>query len=119
MTQPPEDTDAGQQVRPFAAVLTELAKGQIHERASELLHELVQAVIEHEKKGSITVKIEVAPIAKHDTSVLVVTGDVESRPPKTPPANAFFVDDTGNLSRRDPKQPELPFQVAGANRQAQ
>jgi hypothetical protein len=109
------DSTDGPQVRPFAAVLTELAKGQIHADASEQLHDLVDAVQEHGKKGTLTIRIEVAPIARDDTSVLVVKGSVESRAPKSPPSSAYFVDGTGNLSRRDPRQTELPLEVVGSN----
>jgi hypothetical protein len=108
------DTTEEAQIRPFAAVLQELAKGEIHADASKLLHELIDAVQEHGKKGTLTIRVEVGPIAKDDTSVLIVKGSVESRPPKTPPSSAYYVDNTGNLSRRDPKQPELPFGVVAS-----
>ena len=84
MTTQPIDEETGEtQVRPFAAVLQELAKGRVHDRASGLLHALV--------------------------------ADVECKPPKSPPASAYFVDDTGNLSRRDPRQMELPLRDAAAD----
>jgi hypothetical protein len=109
------DTPEEVQIRPFAAVLAELAKGQIHTDASEQLHRLVDAVQEHGKEGTLTVKLTVGPIAKDDTSVLVVKATVDSKPPKTAPSSAYFVDGTGNLSRRDPRQGELPFEVVGSN----
>lgn len=109
------DTNEEAQVRPFAAVLQELAKGQVHSDASQQLHDLIDAVQETGKPGSLTIKLSVAPIDKGDTSVLLVKGTVASRAPSIAPASAFFVDDSGNLSRRDPRQGELPFEVVGSS----
>ncbi|WP_242908702.1 hypothetical protein [Actinomadura terrae] len=96
------------EVRPFAAVLQELNRGQVHNDASAQLHALVDSVTEHGAKGTLTLTLEVAPIAKGDTSVLKVAAKVTSRPPAAPATSTFFVDGSGNLSRRDPNQPELP-----------
>jgi hypothetical protein len=106
--QPPEEVDDGQQVRPFAAVLQELDRGRVHDEASTKLHDLINDVIDCEKDGTLTIKIKVGPIAKNDVSVLVVSADVDSRPPKQPRTSAYFVDRSGNLTRRDPRQPEIP-----------
>lgn len=97
----------GPEVRPFAAVLRELAHGNVHEEASEKLHALVDAVAEHGTKGTLTLTLTVAPIAKGDVSVLTVGATVASKPPVASQTSAFFVDRAGNLSRRDPKQPEI------------
>ncbi|MBA9003762.1 hypothetical protein [Thermomonospora cellulosilytica] len=105
------DPAGARQVRPFAAVLQELARGQVHDEASERLHELVDAVREHGAKGTLTLVLEVAPIAKGDVSALTVTGKVTAKPPVGTQASAFFVDDAGNLSRRDPRQTEIPIPV--------
>lgn len=97
----------GPEVRPFAAVLQELARGQVHDELSRKLHDLVDAVTEHGVKGTLTLSMTVAPIAKGDVSVLTVSGTVASKPPTASQTSAFFVDRQGNLSRRDPKQPEI------------
>ncbi|MBO3751577.1 hypothetical protein J5X84_36355 [Streptosporangiaceae bacterium NEAU-GS5] len=106
-TATPADDDQVQ-VRPFAAVFQELDKGRIHNEASRLLHELVEAVVAHGKKGAMTLRIEVAPLAPGDTSTLTVKAQVDSRPPVNPPTSVFFVDDTGNLTRQNPWQQTLP-----------
>lgn len=106
---PPDD---GPHVRPFAAVLQDLSRGIVHADASNKLHELVDAVTEHGTKGTLTLTLEVGPIAKGDTSVLTVAAKVTSKPPTSPQTSTFFVDRSGNLSRRDPRQTELPLQAA-------
>lgn len=106
------DQPDGGQVRPFAAVLQELARGAVHADASEQLHALVDAVTEHGTKGSLTLQIDVAPVAKGDTSALTVTAKVTSKKPTASQASVFFVDRAGNLSRRDPRQTEIPMPVS-------
>ncbi|GAA4059670.1 hypothetical protein [Actinomadura miaoliensis] len=113
------DADGPPQVRPFAAVLQELARGAVHTEASEKLHALVDAVTEHAAKGTLTLVMEVAPIAKGDTSALTVSAKVTTKQPTAAQASAFFVDATGNLSRRDPRQTELPMPVHDTTRKAQ
>jgi hypothetical protein len=110
-----QKTAEGPEVRPFAAVLQELARGQVHNEASEKLHALVDAVTEHGVKGSMTLTLTVAPIAKGDVSVLTVGATVTSKPPAAAQTSAFFVDGKGNLSRRDPRQIEIPMPVAGVD----
>lgn len=108
--QPVQDYEP--QVRPFAAVLQELDRGMVHNDVSEQLHALVDAVIEHAAKGTLTLELTVAPIAKGDTSVLTVAAAVKTKRPSSPSTSAFFVDRTGNLTRRDPRQIEIPIPVA-------
>lgn len=100
-------------VRPFASVLQELAKGQVHSDASEALRELTTAVAEHGKKGTITVVIEVAPLPKGDGNTLIVSASVTSKPPRgeTRPS-VFYLDDDGNLVRDDPRQLKLDIRDA-------
>jgi hypothetical protein len=103
------------EVRPFAAVLQELARGSVHDELSTKLHALVDAVREHGVKGTLTLTLTVAPIAKGDVSVLTVGGAVTSKPPTAAQTSAFFVTSAGNLSRRDPRQIEIPMPVRGVD----
>ncbi len=104
--QTPDSTDAPA-VKPFGAFLHEHRGAGLHNEAGEKLAEVVAAVIELQKKGSLTIQIEVAP-ADGDTHSVVVTDALKAKVPQpTPPASRFFSDDHGNLSRRDPRQPEL------------
>jgi hypothetical protein len=96
-------------VRPFADVLRDLGKGQVADEAAVMLADLVQAVGTYGKKGTFTLKIEVAPF-KGGTAQLMVSAVAKSSPPTGDPiAAVFFVDDAGNLLRNDPRQGTLPL----------
>jgi hypothetical protein len=76
-------------------------------KAGEKLNELVLAVKETGKKGSITLTIEVAP-DKNDENVVSVAPSVKTKIPEkgfTP--GVFFATDTGELTREDPRQQEM------------
>jgi hypothetical protein len=92
--------------KPFAAWLQEQRQGGLHGEISDELRDLVAAVMEHEKQGTLTLKLTIKPAG--DNAVFVVD-EVKSKPPEGDrPAALFFTDGRGNLSRRDPRQPELP-----------
>lgn len=108
----PDDT--GQQVRPFAAVLAELAGGKVHTRLSEQLHELTTAVTATGKKGALTLSIEVKPLRPGDTKTLVVTAKTAVKAPEgddAAPSSVFFAGRDGNLTRNDPDQLQLPLRA--------
>lgn len=97
--------------RPFAAFLHEYRKGELHDELSEQLQELVAAVVEHGKKGALTVKVEVAPAGKGAGNQLIVSAEVAAKPPKPDaPAQFFFADQEMNLSRNDPNQTRLDIE---------
>jgi len=102
------DTD-DQQVRPFAAWLQEQARGKTHLELSEALHDLVAKVRDTGKKGTLVLKVTVEPL-DHDGDAMKVTDAIELKLPEHDrPASVAFVDHAGNLTRKDPKQPELPL----------
>lgn len=95
------DADEGR-VRPFADFLAEHNNGAGHREAGEKLKELVQAVLDTGKKGSLTLKVGV--VAMDDTT-LVTTVEVTSTLPKVAAKGAvFYADAEGNLTRTDPSQ---------------
>lgn len=96
------------QIRPFAAVLQELRRGIAHEELSEALADVVAGVIEHEKDGTLTLQIKVKAQGDGEAVKLIdkITTSVpraESKP------TVFFADEHGNVSRRNPRQAELPL----------
>jgi hypothetical protein len=111
------DDDAGTalemtegQVKPFAAFLQEHRNGLAHSEASDLLNELVQAVVETGKGGSLTMTIKVKPAGKGDHKTLFVSDDIRIKKPELERSETiFFVDDQHNLRRDDPRQPQLPL----------
>lgn len=104
------------QVKPFAQFVQEQRDGAAHGELSEMLQDLVAAVVEHNKAGKLTLTITVQPGEAYGT--YLVRDDVKSSPPKPDKtASLFYADDRGNLSRRNPMQPELPLRpvAGGAN----
>lgn len=96
-----------EQVRPFAELLTILDKGTAHAEASRALHDLVAAVADTGKAGTMTLTIKLAPL-KGSTDQIVVAAQVTAKPPKSEPGAAiFWRDKSGNLVRNDPNQPEI------------
>jgi hypothetical protein len=104
------------QVRPFAAVLQEHRNGGLHSELSERLAEVVSAVRQLGKPGAVTVTLTLKP-ADGQGNAVVVTDEIKTKVPQPErPSGLFFADDHGNLSRRDPRQPELPLrQVRGGD----
>lgn len=95
-------------VRPFSEFLLAQRRGALHEQLSDSMNELVSAVVEFEKVGTLTLKIKCAPAGKGYSPTVVLTDAITMKVPEgAPEAALFFVDDDGNLTRRDPNQPEL------------
>jgi len=103
-------TEEGEPViRPFADTFREMAGGEVADDAAVQLAEVTAAVAATGRKGSLTIRIDVAPM-KGVMDALSVTGAVTSKLP-APDARAsiFYSDDAGNLVRDHPRQTMLPF----------
>lgn len=97
--------------KPFSAFLQEQRGGLLHGELSDALSELVLAVAETLKKGSLQVQVFVEPNA--DGATVTITDKIKLNLPEHDRGAAiFFFDDAGNLSRRDPRQMELPLRDA-------
>lgn len=112
MTETEHDEDGGQ-VRPFAAVLQDIDNGAVSERLAADVQALVTAVLEQSRKGSITLKLEIAP-RKGNSRALNVAARVETKLPAPEPVESvFFTDRSGNLHRDDPQQMSIPLRQVG------
>lgn len=101
--------DTGQQVRPFAAVLQDINNGTLADQLALDVQDLVRAVRDLGRKGTLTLKVEVAP-RKGNSSALNVTARRELKLPQEEPVESvFFADGEGNLLRDDPRQMALPL----------
>ncbi|HZF92033.1 hypothetical protein [Streptomyces sp.] len=108
------ETETGTQPAEFAAFLVGHLNGRVHHALSEELHELLQAVSTHGKKGQLVIKVLVEPSKGHvegDPLAISVESDLKA-PKSTPPAAIYFVDDDGNPTRNDPRQIALDFRTA-------
>jgi len=95
--------------RPFADLLREHRAGRTHEDLTEQLQQLVQAVTETGKGGSLSLTIKVAP---HGDGAAMVTASVATKLPKQQGGGAiFFVTPENNLERQDPRQTEMPLRA--------
>lgn len=113
------DTTTGEIKEPaeFAAFLVQHLNGRVHTAVSEELHQLLNAVSTHGKKGSLVIKVLVEPSKGHvEGDPLAISIETDLKAPKsTPPAAIYFVDDDGNPTRNDPRQMQLDFRTAPAN----
>lgn len=114
--QPDLDHDSTGEVRPFAAVLQEIRKGNLHAELSLAVQEVVRAVKDTNKAGSVTLTLQIKPL-KDNPDVLTVLDDVKvKRPVETRKPSIYFGDDEGNLTRSDPRQDPIPgVRLAGTN----
>jgi hypothetical protein len=100
-----------EQNRPFTEVIAEYGNGRLLERLSAELAEVARAVGETNLKGTVTLKLSVEPSGE---GAYTLNADVTAKVPKRGVGQAiFYADQSGNLSRRDPRQPELPLRTVG------
>lgn len=100
---PPDD------VEPFLTALNKAIRPEVLDRAADALAEVVAAVKREAKKGTLTLKVELAPM-KNVPDAVEVTCRVKADPPE-PPARAtpMWPDEDGRLHRNDPRQQRLTF----------
>jgi hypothetical protein len=95
--------------KPFAAFVQEQRGGGLHGELSDALSELVLAVSEHRKAGTLALTVKITP--NNDGVTVTVTDKIKLTVPEGERGAAiFFADENGNLLRRDPRQTELPLQ---------
>lgn len=98
--------------RPFMDFLREHRNGVTHDELSDALQELVAAVAEEGKSGSMTFTINIKPMGKSDG--LEVSAEVKVKPPKTTPGvSIFFASPDNNLVRQDPRQQSMELREVG------
>ena len=92
--------------RPFDQILRELGEGSTLSELSETFFDVVQRVQETSKAGSVSLNLHVGFDGQ---GRLVVKDEIKKKLPEfNRPETRFFVDKTGNASRRVPNQPLLP-----------
>lgn len=99
-------------IRPFADWLVEQRRGLLHSELGDALNELLGAVVELGKPGTLTLTVHVKPAGVGDETVFVSDDVRVKKPEPERPAALFFVDDERNLSRENPRQ--LSFETLRA-----
>jgi hypothetical protein len=93
----------------FVTTLGMLRSGAALPEIDQALAELIGAVKATGKAGSITVTLSVSPANKGANNMFFVTDQVAVKPPKVDREQTLvYATDDNTLSRRDPRQPELP-----------
>lgn len=90
----------------FAFVLMQHSGGRAHTEASKKLAEVVEAVRETGKAGSITVTLKISR-DKEMPRVMKIDDSVKAVVPKETRRSLWFPDDDNRLHRNDPRQEPL------------
>lgn len=92
----------------FTNTLKDLRDGAVMPELDEALKQLVADVRATSKGGSLTLKISVNPMKQASNNMLVITYDIKvSPPPRDRESTILYATEDNELSRRDPRQPEL------------
>jgi hypothetical protein len=98
--------------RPFNDLLREHRNGLTHDELSDALRDLVAAVTDEGKAGSLTFTVKIKPMGKGDG--LEVSAEIKSTPPKkTPGVSIFFATLDNALQKQDPRQKEMELRDIG------
>lgn len=98
--------------RPFADVLRELGGGDTYDELTARLAEVVEAVTNTRKMGTLSITLKVKP--NGDNGVMVAD-EIKSKVPEAARGDTvFFVTSGGALVRQDPRQPDLPLRRVDA-----
>jgi hypothetical protein len=99
-------------MRLITDILREIRKGHPVEEATAALADVVKAVDDTGKPGSVTIVLTVKP-TKHGGPEKTLIAEVKSKKPIADIAPAvFFSDDDGDLFRVDPRQEEMELREA-------
>jgi len=95
-------------------VLPLIQGGALLEDASDKLRELLTAVTEQGKGGSLTITLKAKPAAIDGNGIVrqvELTGEAKPTMPKRTASTVLWIDDEHRLLNRDPRQPDLPIMV--------
>lgn len=98
----------------FGTFLHQHRAAGLNNELTEELQRLVAAVVNQGKKGTLTLTIGVAP-SEVDGAIVITDKVVTKTPEPDRDPSLFFSDAAGNISRRDPRQAELPIRDASAD----
>lgn len=91
--------------KPFNLFLPEMRFGETVAELTEKMNELVAAVGNTNKTGSITLTIKLKPAGG---GAIEITDEIKAKIPTLPRGTSlFFATPEGNLQRNDPRQGEL------------
>jgi len=96
--------------RPIVDTLRELSKGRVLDELGINMAELVHAVRDSGKPGSLLLKLTVKPASRGQTTAVMVGADIQLKRPKVERGeDVFFTTADDALVKQDPNQGELPL----------
>lgn len=93
--------------KPFSDVLGEIENGELLTELTVKTYDVIAAVMETRKPGSMTIKLKFSPTGKG--TVNVDASFDANEPEHDRPTTTFFVGRDLSLQRNDPSQPRLPL----------
>lgn len=105
---PTEHTPDEVTTRPFADLLRDLNRGRTHNEISLAVQDVVAAVVDTGKAGTVTLTIKFEQAG----DMIVLSDDVKIKKPQSRTSSMFYVDAEYNLRRDNPMQDTLPGLVA-------
>lgn len=103
-------------IRTAMAVLPEIRQGKMIKDLTKICAEVAMAVVVHQDKGEITLKLKFAPGPGTRNAIAIVDDIKVKMPQEEKRATVLFANDDGSLTREDPLQPELGLNVVPAQR---
>lgn len=94
-------------MRPITDVLRDIRRGRAVEQATRLLAEVVRAVDETGKAGTVTITLTVKPEKGGGSQKTIIAAVKAKKPEGDIPEAVFFSDADGDLHRADPAQNEM------------
>lgn len=100
---------------PFSQQIQHLNKGCADDELTERLAEVVKAVRDTGKMGTITLQLKIKPLNGKDDDALTVEPIIKHTIPEIPQkASVLWSTGDGDLLRQDPDQQELDLTVVGS-----
>jgi len=99
-------------MRPITDILREIRRGRAVDQATRMLTEVVRAVDETGKAGTVTITLTVKPEKGGGSQKTIGVAVKAKKPEADIPEAVFFSDPEGDLHRSDPTQEEM-FSEAG------
>lgn len=95
--------------RPFIDTLRDIEAGGLLDELSETQHRLIDAIRLTGKGGELTIKLAYKP---DGNGQMTIKADVKAKEPAISRGTSlFFLTPEGNLTRRDPRQQDLPLRT--------
>ncbi|WP_027710155.1 hypothetical protein [Zooshikella ganghwensis] len=104
---------------PFSQTVAYINRGSLNDELTEKLSDIVKAVRETQKTGSITLQLKIQMLSNSDEDTIKISPTVKTSIPEyEQPKAVFWSTADGDLLRNDPKQGELELKsvpVSGEN----